>query len=184
MRAVSKLTAAGSALSYSTYLGGTGEDYASGLALGARADTSLVRHGADGARVEALFDRLPEALIAVREVSAAGRSTARLDDETVTAARLAEEVAALVEIHGQHDQQRLAVERHEDRVGRQFRARQRFEPERRRAAQRGLSRSWTIAGQRSARRTRSTAVSLRRRRSSRRSRHRSTTRSRGRPGHR
>ena len=31
-----------------------------GLATGARADTSLVRHGADAARVEALFDRLPE----------------------------------------------------------------------------------------------------------------------------
>ena len=78
-----------------------------GLTLGARADTSLVRHGAEAARVEALFDRLPEPLIAVREVAASGRSTARLDDETVTAARLAETVAPLVEIHGQHDQQRL-----------------------------------------------------------------------------
>jgi DNA repair protein RecN (Recombination protein N) len=82
-----------------------------GLALGARADTSLVRHGADGARVEALFDRVPEPLIAVREVSASGRSTARLDDETVTAARLAETTGPLVEIHGQHDQQRLLDER-------------------------------------------------------------------------
>jgi DNA repair protein RecN (Recombination protein N) len=78
-----------------------------GLALGARADTSLVRHGADAARVEALFDRLPEPLIAVREIAASGRSTARLDDETVTAARLAETIAPLVEIHGQHEQQRL-----------------------------------------------------------------------------
>ena len=82
-----------------------------GLALGARADTSLVRHGADTARVEALFDRLPEPLIAVREVGANGRSTARLDDATVTAARLAEEVGALVEVHGQHDQGRLLDER-------------------------------------------------------------------------
>jgi DNA repair protein RecN (Recombination protein N) len=82
-----------------------------GLALGARADTSLVRHGAETARVEALFDRLPEPLIAVREVSAGGRSTARLDDQAVTAARLAEEVGPLVEIHGQHDQQRLLDER-------------------------------------------------------------------------
>ena len=32
-----------------------------GLALGARADTTLVRHGADLARVEALFDRLEAA---------------------------------------------------------------------------------------------------------------------------
>ena len=82
-----------------------------GLALGARADTTLVRHAADAARVEALFDRLPEPLIAVREVAANGRSTARLDDATVTAARLAEEVGPLVEIHGQHDQGRLLDER-------------------------------------------------------------------------
>jgi DNA repair protein RecN (Recombination protein N) len=82
-----------------------------GLAVGARADTTLVRHGSDGARVEALFDRLPEPLICVREVSAAGRSTARIDDETVTAARLVEVAGRLVEIHGQHEQQRLLDER-------------------------------------------------------------------------
>lgn len=82
-----------------------------GLALGARADTSLVRHGAEAARVEALFDRLPEPLIAAREVAANGRSTARLDDLAVTAARLADEVGSLVEIHGQHDQGRLLDER-------------------------------------------------------------------------
>jgi DNA repair protein RecN (Recombination protein N) len=82
-----------------------------GLALGARADSTLVRHGAEAARVEALFDRVPEPLIAVRDVSASGRSTARLDDAAVTAARLAEEVGALVEVHGQHDQGRLLDER-------------------------------------------------------------------------
>lgn len=82
-----------------------------GLALGARADTTLVRHGADAARVEALFDRTPEPLIAAREVGANGRSTARLDDQAVTAARLAETVGPLVEIHGQHDQSRLLDER-------------------------------------------------------------------------
>ncbi len=57
-----------------------------------------------------LFDRVPEPLIAVREVSAGGRSTARLDDETVTAGRLALATGSLVEIHGQHDQQRLLDE--------------------------------------------------------------------------
>ncbi len=82
-----------------------------GLAVGARADTSLVRHGTDAARVEALFDRIPEPLICVREISAAGRSTARIDDESVTAAHLAEVAGRLVEIHGQHDQQRLLDER-------------------------------------------------------------------------
>ncbi|MEP7378928.1 MAG: DNA repair protein RecN [Chloroflexota bacterium] len=87
-----------------------------GLVMGARADSGLVRHGASGARVEALFDRPSSAdndgatddpLICVREVSAEGRSVARIDDETVTAARLGATVDPLVEIHGQHDQQRL-----------------------------------------------------------------------------
>ena len=82
-----------------------------GLALGSRADLSLVRHGAEEARVEARFDRGPEPLIAGRELSATGRSTARLDDAAVTAARLAEAVGPLVEIHGQHDQSRLLDER-------------------------------------------------------------------------
>ena len=80
-----------------------------GLVMGARADTGLVRHGAAGARVEALFDNdaAPEPLICVRELSAEGRSLARVDDETVTAARLAQVVGPLIEIHGQHEQQRL-----------------------------------------------------------------------------
>ena len=82
-----------------------------GLAIGARADSALVRHGAETARVEALFDRLPEPLICLREVAATGRSTARVDDQTVTAARLADVAGPLVEIHGQHDQQRLLDER-------------------------------------------------------------------------
>jgi DNA repair protein RecN (Recombination protein N) len=82
-----------------------------GLVTGARADTTLVRHGTETARVEALFDRLPEPLIAVREVAIGGRSTARLDDLATTASRLADEVGPLVEIHGQHDQQRLLDER-------------------------------------------------------------------------
>src|SRR3954466_14776776 len=61
-----------------------------GLALGARADLSLVRHGADAARVEASFERDPTPLVATRELTAAGRSVARLEDQPVTAARLAE----------------------------------------------------------------------------------------------
>ncbi len=82
-----------------------------GLVCGARADTGLIRHGAETARVEALFDRMPEPLIAVREIALGGRSTARLDDLATTASRLADEVGPLVEIHGQHDQQRLLDER-------------------------------------------------------------------------
>ena len=80
------------------------------LALGGRADPSLVRHGAEAAVVEAVFetgDPSAEPLIVRREVNAAGRSLARIDDAAATVGRLAETTAALVEIHGQHDQQRL-----------------------------------------------------------------------------
>ena len=83
------------------------------LVLGARADASLVRAGAPVARVQALFDRDPEPLICTREVTAAGRSTARLDDVAVPAGRLAETAGPLVEIHGQHDQQRLLDPAHQ-----------------------------------------------------------------------
>lgn len=78
-----------------------------GLVMGGRSDAGLVRQGASAARVEALFERDPEPLICVREVAAAGRTVARVDDETVTVARLAAIVAPLVEVHGQHEQQRL-----------------------------------------------------------------------------
>lgn len=77
------------------------------LVLGGRADLSLVRAGAERARVEALFDRLPEPLICVRELHAAGRSVARVDEAAVSAAHLATVAGPLVEIHGQHEQQRL-----------------------------------------------------------------------------
>ncbi len=83
------------------------------LVLGGRADAGLLRTGAPAARVEALFERLPEPLIAVRELSASGRSVARLDDETVTASRLAATIAPLVEVHGQHEQQRLLSADHQ-----------------------------------------------------------------------
>lgn len=78
-----------------------------GLVMGARADSTLVRHGAPGARVEAILETDDATLICVRELSAEGRSLARIDDETVTAGRLASVVAPLIEVHGQHEQQRL-----------------------------------------------------------------------------
>jgi DNA repair protein RecN (Recombination protein N) len=45
--------------------------------------------------------------IIVREVHSEGRSIARINDELVTIAALTAEVAPRIEIHGQHDQQRL-----------------------------------------------------------------------------
>jgi DNA repair protein RecN (Recombination protein N) len=77
------------------------------LAIGGRADVSLIRAGAAEARVEALFERDPEPLICVRELSAGGRSVARIDDQTVTVATLAATAGPLIEIHGQHEQQKL-----------------------------------------------------------------------------
>ncbi len=84
------------------------------LVSGGRADTSMVRTGATTARVEALFDRPTamdgdpgEPLICVRELAAAGRTVARIDDQTVPASRLAGVVEPLVAILGQHEQQRL-----------------------------------------------------------------------------
>ena len=83
-----------------------------GLALGARADTTLVRHGADVARVEALFDRAAGAPDRVREVGAGGPldGAPRRRDRHGRAGS-PRPSAPLVEIHGQHDQQRLLDER-------------------------------------------------------------------------
>ena len=92
------------------------------LVLGARAATDQVRSGTDAARVEAIFDEvgfepddpLADLLaagdglaIVCREVSADGRSLARVNDRSVTVGSLAALGSRLAEIHGQHDQQRL-----------------------------------------------------------------------------
>ncbi|MBU6256189.1 MAG: AAA family ATPase [Chloroflexi bacterium] len=77
------------------------------LARGGRGDSSAVRAGSDRLRVELQIKALGQEHIAVREVYAEGRSVARLDDELVTVGRLAAEMGPLIDIHGQHDQQRL-----------------------------------------------------------------------------
>ncbi len=92
------------------------------LALGARGTSDLVRAGAASLRVEAIFDEVPRdpddpldelvdlndgTLIVSREVTADGRSLARVNDRTVTVGALAAFGARLAEIHGQHEHQRL-----------------------------------------------------------------------------
>ncbi|MBM3928129.1 MAG: DNA repair protein RecN [Sphingomonadales bacterium] len=96
-----------------------------GLALGARADSGLVRHGAAQASVAASFD-LPadhhlasvlaqngldmepgEPLVIRRVVKADGGSRAFVGGQPVSAALLRELGAYLVEIHGQHDDRGL-----------------------------------------------------------------------------
>ena len=94
-----------------------------GLALGARSDAGLVRRGAAQASVTAEFeiaaDHPSRALIADngldadgsvilrRLVKADGGSRAFINDQPVSAALLRDVGAALVEVHGQHDERGL-----------------------------------------------------------------------------
>ncbi|GBF25232.1 DNA repair protein RecN [bacterium MnTg02] len=89
------------------------------LALGARGDGSLVRSGVAQGQVTAVFDvadthpahdilkacgiETESTLIARRSQSADGRTRAYINDQPVTVQLLRRVGAALVEIHGQHD---------------------------------------------------------------------------------
>jgi DNA repair protein RecN (Recombination protein N) len=79
-----------------------------GLLVGGRASPDLVRTGTEAAVVQAVFDG-PEGreLVVRREISVQGRSRAFLDDALVTAGGLKAACGALVDLHGQHDHQRL-----------------------------------------------------------------------------
>ncbi len=90
-----------------------------GLALGARAESGLVRHGADQASVTAEFDLAgdhpavailkeqgldaEERLVVRRTVSADGRSRAWVNDQAVGVGLLKRLGEELVEVHGQFD---------------------------------------------------------------------------------
>ncbi|NVJ93705.1 MAG: DNA repair protein RecN [Methylocystaceae bacterium] len=94
-----------------------------GLALGARADSGLVRHGCEKGSVSAEFD-LPadhpfwtlldeqeiareDMLVLRRVLNSDGRSRAYINDQPVSISLLKQAGAALVEIHGQFDTQGL-----------------------------------------------------------------------------
>jgi len=84
------------------------------LALGGRAVTGLVRAGADEAVVEARFvvpdasaDDSGREVVLVRSIPASGRSRAWVDGRPAPVSALGEAGGALVDIHGQHDQQSL-----------------------------------------------------------------------------
>ena len=88
------------------------------LALGARGDAALVRHGAEQGQVRAAFDlpcahpvrglmadsdiAIEEELILRRVQFADGRTRAFVNDQPVSVQVLRALGAALVEIHGQH----------------------------------------------------------------------------------
>lgn len=94
-----------------------------GLALGARADSGLVRTGSDRAQVTASFDTpaavaallaendieldAGEPLLIRRSVKADGGSKAFINDQACSAALLRDVGSLLVEIHGQHDDRGL-----------------------------------------------------------------------------
>jgi DNA repair protein RecN (Recombination protein N) len=95
------------------------------LVLGAKAKTDLIRQGADKLRVEAVFDVPPAPglrdllrereidaeddgeLILERELTAAGKSRARVNGTLVTLADIEAIGRHLVDLHGQHEQQGL-----------------------------------------------------------------------------
>ena len=93
------------------------------LALGARGDGGLVRHGQSQGQVTAVFELPPlhaahallegqdieigEELILRRVQLADGRTRAYANDQSVSAQALRSLASALVEIHGQHDERAL-----------------------------------------------------------------------------
>ncbi len=99
------------------------------LLAGARADSGVVRHGADRAELLAEFDvrALPAAREWLREreldepdtlrlrrvIRADGSSRAYLNDSPVSLTLLREAAEHLVEIHGQHEHQALLTRKHQ-----------------------------------------------------------------------
>ena len=80
------------------------------LLVGERADSSCVREGAKNAEVRGrLFpsDPTAEELVAVRKVSADGRSRATINGAMASVSELARTVGPLVELCGQHEYQSL-----------------------------------------------------------------------------
>jgi DNA repair protein RecN (Recombination protein N) len=79
------------------------------LLVGGRADATLVRDGADEARVEGRFVHAEtgDEVVVARVVPRDGRSRAYIDGRLATAAELAELGTRLVDLHGQHAHQSL-----------------------------------------------------------------------------
>src|SRR5688572_15219199 len=84
-----------------------------GLLLGGRASAELVRTGEDLATVEAIFElaegdeSTTSEVVVRREITAQGRSRAFISGALATAAALKDLSNRLVELHGQHEHQRL-----------------------------------------------------------------------------
>ncbi len=77
------------------------------LALGSRADSTFVRHGAKKAIVQLAGELDGEDIVITREVSAAGKNLCKLNGQLVTLGELTETCRRLADIHGQYDNQSL-----------------------------------------------------------------------------
>lgn len=132
-RAELELDAGSSALTGETGAGKTLLVSAMALILGDRADRSLIRHGAEAARVEARFEVGPthpaaELLrerdlmdpgateIVVSRAISEGGGKVRVNGRLATVSLLAELGPLLVEIAGQHEHQRLGSRREQTRL--------------------------------------------------------------------
>jgi DNA repair protein RecN (Recombination protein N) len=78
------------------------------LLVGGRASADLVRSGEASAVVQAILEQPGgREVIVRREISAQGRSRAFIDDALATTAALRDLGAGLIDLHGQHEHQRL-----------------------------------------------------------------------------
>jgi DNA repair protein RecN (Recombination protein N) len=77
------------------------------LLVGGRAEASLIRPGADEARVEGRFVIGEEELVLSRVIPADGRSRAYVNGRLATVGNLATEGERLIDLHGQHAHQSL-----------------------------------------------------------------------------
>jgi DNA repair protein RecN (Recombination protein N) len=78
------------------------------LLVGGRADTTVVRHGTDEARVDGRFVTADgDELVLSRVIARNGRSRAYLNGRLATVASLADATVGLVDLHGQHAHQSL-----------------------------------------------------------------------------
>lgn len=78
-----------------------------GLLAGGRADSSLVRPGAEQSIVEGRFEVDGQEVVARRVVPASGRSRAYLNGSACSAAELVAWAGHVVDLHGQHEHQSL-----------------------------------------------------------------------------
>ena len=79
------------------------------MALGGRADSSLVRTGCKKARIQVLLNTKGQTdpVLLTREIFENGRSSCRINDEIVTLAAMDRFCRDLVDVHGQYDNQSL-----------------------------------------------------------------------------